>query len=180
MMRLFIGLGLSQGARDALSAAVRSMGIRGRLVPGNNYHLTVAFLGERDERQAQQVKRIIAAAAKGHPPMTLAVSGLGFFGRRENALLYAALAPCAALPPLPTHLRRLLQEAGEAFDEKPFAAHITLARMADVSGTDLRIPLPPIAFAVRQLTLYHSVRAQGELRYLPIYNASLEGDANPV
>jgi len=175
MMRLFIGLRLQDEARNALWNAASGLGIAGQFVPKMNYHVTMAFLGERDERQAPQIKRLAAAAAEGHPPMTLTVDGLGFFGRCENALLYAKLAPCAPLPSLAESLRRVLSEAGETFDQKPFVAHITLARKANLTHADLHAPLPPVSFRVEQLTLYHSTRVQGELRYLPIYQAELTG-----
>ena len=176
MMRLFVGLGLSEEARVALWSAVSGLGLAGQLVPRENYHVTMAFLGERDERQAPRIQRIVEAAAREHAPMTLSISGLGFFGRRENALLYAGLAPCPRLLPLSDTLRRLLTEAGEAFDPKPFVAHITLARKANLTQTDLRAPLPTAAFRVGQVTLYHSARVRGELRYIPVFQAPLERD----
>jgi RNA 2',3'-cyclic 3'-phosphodiesterase len=173
MMRLFVGLELSDEARGTLWNAVSGMGIAGQCVPKENYHVTMAFLGERDERQAPHIRRIVETAAREHSPMTLCVNRLGFFGRRECALLYAGLSPCPRLLPLSDTLRRLLTEAGEAFDPKPFVAHVTLARKADLTPADLRAPLPPFAFRVGRLTLYHSARVRGDLRYLPIFQAPL-------
>ncbi len=178
MMRLFIGLGLSGDVRDALFCVVSGMNIRGQLVPRDNYHLTLAFLGMREERQVQQLERIIAAAAKEHPPQTLTVQGTGYFGRRENALLYMKLAPSRALSALSDTLRGMLAEAGEAFDTKPFVPHITLARKADLTAANVRPPLPPVSCTVRRLTLYHSTRVRDVLRYLPAAEAGFreEGD----
>jgi RNA 2',3'-cyclic 3'-phosphodiesterase len=176
MMRLFVGLGLSDEARGTLWNAVSGRGIAGQFVTKENFHVTMAFLGERDERQTPHIQRIVQAAAREHSPLTLGVGRLGFFGRRDNALLYAELAPCPQLVLLSDTLRRLLTEAGEAFDPKPFVAHVTLARKANLTQTDLRAPLPTVFFRVNRLTLYHSTRMQGDLRYLPVFQAPFEKD----
>jgi 2'-5' RNA ligase len=176
MMRLFIGLGLPKEARDALRSAVSGVGIRGQTTPKENYHLTLAFLGERDERQAPALQKIVAAAAKERSPLALEIRGFGFFGRRENALLYAKLAPSPPLFALAGALRRLLAEAGEPFDDKPFAAHITLARWADLTGLPPDAPAPETGFSVDRLTLYHSARIRGDLRYRPVFEAPLRED----
>ncbi len=176
-MRLFIGLGLSQPAREALWNAAAELNVQGVSVRRENIHITLAFLGERDERQAAAVQRIAAAAAVGSAPLALCAREFGFFGRRENALLYAALAPCPPLHTLAGRLRQMLSEAGEAFDEKPFAAHITLSRKADLRGVSLTNPFAPVFFTADALTVYHSVRVREELRYLPYFTAPLqEGD----
>jgi 2'-5' RNA ligase len=174
MMRLFIGLGLSDDAKGNLWNTVSGMRIRGQLTPKENYHLTLAFLGMREERQVKPIERTVAAAAREHPPQALTVKGLGFFGRRENALLYAKLAPSQPLSALSDTLRRLLTESGEAFDPKPFVPHITLARKADLTAAGLNSPFQPIPFSADKLTLYHSTRIQGELRYIPIFEAAFK------
>lgn len=180
MMRLFVGLGLSEEVKDALFSAVAGLGIRGQFVPRDNYHLTLAFLGMREEKQVKQLERILAEAAKGHKPQTLAVQGLGFFGNQGNALLYAKLAPCPTLSALSDTLRRTLAQAGEEFDQKPFVPHITLARKADLTAANLLAPLPPVSCTVRRLTLYHSTQIRNALRYLPVAEAGLMEDAAGV
>ncbi len=171
MMRLFIGLSLPNGVKDALSGAVSGMRLRGQPAERENYHLTLAFLGVREEEQVAPLHQIISAAAEECPPLTLAVKGTGFFGRRESALLYAELSYCKPLLSLSDTLRRLLTEAGETFDVKPFAPHITLARKADLTAGAPGAPVQTAPFAVRKLTLFHSVRIQGDLCYRPVYEA---------
>ncbi|MFH1880092.1 MAG: RNA 2',3'-cyclic phosphodiesterase [Bacillota bacterium] len=169
MMRLFIGLALPDEVKDALYSIVSGMRLRGQPTERENYHLTLAFLGARGEEQVAQLHPIISAAAEECPPLTLAVKGTGFFGRRESALLYAELSYCKPLLSLSDSLRRLLTEAGEAFDGKPFAPHITLARKADLTAAAPGAPMQMVPFTVHKLTLFHSVRIQGDLRYRPVF-----------
>ena len=146
MMRLFIGIGIPEETKETLWRTICGADIRGTWVPKGNYHITMAYLGARDEQQAEALETVLTEAARTAPPFALTVNGLGIFGRRYNALLYAGLAPCAPLAALTDGLRRLLTEAGEAFDPKPFHAHITLARKADAEAVDLDMPLPPVSF----------------------------------
>ena len=57
--------------------------------------------------------------------------------------------------------------------QKPFAAHITLMRKADLTEADLQTPLPPVTFTADRLTLYHSARVQDILRYKPVFEVTL-------
>jgi RNA 2',3'-cyclic 3'-phosphodiesterase len=173
MMRLFAGIGLPPDALDALQKAVSALGVRGRMTAPMNYHLTLAFLGEHDER-LKPLKDVLSAAARTAAPFTLSVEGFGHFGRLDDALLYAKLGFSKPLQALAGTVRTRLAEAGEPYDEKPFAAHITLARQADLTGVDWQTQLPPIAFPADRLTLYHSLRVQDALRYHPVFEAMFE------
>ncbi len=177
MMRLFAGVGLPPDARDALHQAVVGLGVRGRMTAPENYHLTLAFLGEHDER-LKPLEDIIRDAALTSAPFLLSVAGFGFFGRRNNALLHAKLDASTPLQTLADTLRSRLAEAGEAFDGKPFAAHITLVRQADLTGIDLQTPFQDITFPADRLTLYHSARIQGVLRYRPVFEAMFQKEDN--
>ena len=176
MMRLFVGLGLSGEARESLHHAVSSLGVRGRMTEPGNYHLTLAFLGEHDEN-IKPLEKVLADAARSCAPFSLSITGLGFFGRRSSAILHARLANSAPLQTLADTVHARLTQAGELYDGKPFAAHITLARQADLTDINLQTPLPQIAFPVDRLALYHSARVEGILRYRPVFEALFEKEA---
>ncbi|HPJ02749.1 MAG TPA: RNA 2',3'-cyclic phosphodiesterase [Candidatus Limiplasma sp.] len=179
MMRLFVGLGISKEAREMLHHAVSSLGVRGRMTEPGNYHLTLAFLGEHDER-IRPLETVLADAARSCAPFSLSVTGLGFFGRRSSAILHAKLANSAPLQTLADTVHTRLTQAGEPYDGKPFAPHITLARQADLTDLNLQTPLPQVSFPVNRLTLYHSARMEGILRYRPVFEAFFEKEASRV
>ncbi len=176
-MRLFIGLALTGEARDLLWNRVSGMNVRGQLTEKANYHLTLAFLGMRQEAQVAGLKETVTKTAAQFAPLQLLIQGTDYFGRRENALLHATLAPRQPLQTLADTLRRLLTEAGETFDSKPFVPHITLARKADLTHTDLAKPIQPISFAADRLTLYHATRVEGALTYIPIVEAAFSANS---
>ncbi len=174
MMRLFIGIGLPDDAKELLAAEVAGMNIDGQMTSIENYHITLAFLGAREEEQIPQIEQLLDNAAAKRAPIPLAVRGMGHFGKPENALLFAALAPSKPLYFLNAALRQLLKKAKEPFDTKPMMPHVTLARKVDVTDIDLEKPIPPITFTADRLTLFHSTRVEGELRYIPIYDAKFQ------
>ena len=176
MMRLFIGLAPDGAARDSLWNLASGLHCGGQRLPKENYHLTLAFLGMREETHAARMEPVLAQAAQSCTPLPLTVKGAGYFGNPHNALLYAKLEPSNSLDHLSDTLRDLLTAAGETFDEKPFVPHITLARKADISGIELQKPIRPFSFTVDRLTLYHSTRVEGALRYLPILEADFSAE----
>lgn len=174
-MRLFIGLSVEQAACDALSAAVSAMrsAVPARYVPAELYHITLAYLGERPREALPALCALLNRCAASCAPFSLTVESLGTFGRDTDAILYASLRPETALAALGEQLRAMLRQAGELFDEKPLFPHITLARKAVMPGGAPPIPLSSVQFMVRGLTLYHSARVEGVLRYEPIEFAAL-------
>ncbi|MCD8045223.1 MAG: hypothetical protein LUE90_00950 [Clostridiales bacterium] len=67
-----------------------------------------------------------------------------------------------------------MREEGISFDEKPFNAHITLARKARVNLDELNnFPEKKYKLRVNEITLFHSTRVNGVLTYLPIYKVGL-------
>ena len=50
-----------------------------RWTPFTQFHLTLAFLGDVDERDLPKICRAVAAAAAVHDPFDLQIEGLGVF-----------------------------------------------------------------------------------------------------
>ena len=173
MMRLFIGIALPATVRQALSGAAKAMESRmpGRYVPMENYHITLAFLGETDADGLARARRAMTCAAANQCAVPLALDRPGYFGRRENAILYAGITDWDALARIDQLLRQELRNVGLAFDPKPFRPHITLARHVCILPDILNAPLPPVCFPAKGLTLFHSTRINGVLTYLPLAEA---------
>lgn len=174
-MRLFIGISPDETVRAELARFSEEMRgkVPGRYAPPELYHLTLAFLGERDEADLLPLRSLLADTAALVPAFSITLSGTGTFGSERNAILYAAVSPCTGLYALAAKLRRKLEQAGEAFDSTPFTPHITLARKAVIpEGIVMERPAP-LSFSIKGITLFHSVRIEGILRYLPLFTILL-------
>lgn len=84
-MRLFVALGLPGDAVEELqiaTAVLRSRAPSLRWTRPEQWHLTLAFIGEVDGDVVDELVRRLHRAAQRHPPLTLALSGAGRFGHR--------------------------------------------------------------------------------------------------
>lgn len=178
-MRLFIGISLDAAALRALKEGTSKMRriADGKYVDPAMYHITLAFLGEINETRIADVKAAMDQAAKTARRTMLALAGAGSFGRADHAILYAGVRGAENLHTAADTLRHALTARDLPFDPKPFKAHITLARRVCTSKELLDVAIEPVGFEANGLTLYHSHRINGVLKYLPIYVSPFEEEA---
>lgn len=174
-MRAFIALEPPEGFVEDVAAMARVLGaaVEGRFVPRQNYHVTLAFLGDIDEAQAREAMDAMDEACAEAAAVPMRPDGLGKFGRASDSTLWLGLAPDAELAGLADRLREVLRSRGIGFDGKPFLPHITLARRAKLPKgalPELALPLPCNAARV---TLFKSTLSRNGAQYKPLYEIEL-------
>ena len=169
-MRAFVALDLPEEAVEPLARVQAGLTV-GRIVPEENLHLTLAFLGEvADVRLAD-----LAEALDGLdlPPVALTLQGLDLFGGKRPSVLFAA-ASGTNLDSLHDKVMRAAREVGISLPRTRFRPHVTLARfpremsrkdherLGDFLMLNARFSLGP--FAAPAMTLYRSrLRPEGAL-----------------
>ncbi len=159
MARLFFALWPPQAVRDELAGVAAAVVARsgGRAVPASKVHLTLAFLGDTPE---DRIALAMDAAddVRGNA-FDVCLDRLGSFPRAGVA--WAGMSqPPAALLELAAGLSEPLRRRGFVLDERPFAAHVTLARRIERTvGPD---PMRPVSWEARELALVESDRRTGE------------------
>lgn len=163
--RLFFALPLPADVRESLDRWRQTHPpVRWSRIDG--LHVTLAFLGDRPAEILPTLEALASAVAARHAAFALRTASLGGFPRNERTrILWLGLEPSPALESLAGDLRSALAAAGEAFDAKPFRAHITLARLRQPRPQTTFTEPPPTAFAAGSFALFES-RAQGE--YTPL------------
>lgn len=174
-MRAFIALEPPEEFVEDIAALARvlSAAVEGRFVPRQNYHVTLAFLGDVDEAHARDAMDAMDEACARVSTVPLCPDGLGKFGRASDATLWLGLTPDPELTNLATRLREALRVRGIPFDEKSFLPHITLARRARIPQgllPELTFPLPCDAAHV---TLFKSTLSHDGAQYKPLYEIGL-------
>ncbi|GAB3226743.1 RNA 2',3'-cyclic phosphodiesterase [Glycomyces halotolerans] len=148
--RLFAALPLPENAVSDLAEVVSDLNIArrsapgrpgastrrpsqsGRLVRSENWHLTVAYLGEVATERVGRAAEVLADAAATCDPLRLCVSGGGRFGRGRYSVVYAGLdGDVARLVGLVHRIRAGLLAADLPVDQKQYRPHVTLARPGD-------------------------------------------------
>ena len=162
--RLFVALDLPDRTRRELARWAREhLDERPdlRLVPPRNLHVTLCFLGWRDEDDVEPLARLTGACAAPVPALSL--GALHWLPRRRPRVLAIDLRDEAgALVALQHHLgEALAAQAAYRPEKRPFRPHVTIARVragAHPSARDRASlpPPPPAAVAGSALTLYRS------------------------
>jgi RNA 2',3'-cyclic 3'-phosphodiesterase len=140
--RTFIAVELNDAMRAALTNSIARLSRAlpaVRFTPPEGLHLTLAFLGELDDERLAEATAAACAAAQGVAPFALTLADLGFFGPpRAPRVLWAGVGgDLAGLTALHQRLADQLYARGFPLDARPFAPHLTLAR--------LKAPLDPAA-----------------------------------
>jgi RNA 2',3'-cyclic 3'-phosphodiesterase len=128
-VRLFVAVTPPAGAVDELGSAVT--GVRAvhtglRWTRPEQWHLTLAFLGEVDERAHADLTTRLTRAAARHAPLRLALHGAGRFG--DRVLWTRVTGDVAELKRLAASVQAAARRARLPVEERPYRPHLTLAR----------------------------------------------------
>jgi 2'-5' RNA ligase len=135
MTRLFVAVYPSAEAVADLRHTVVGLASTGTRVPPEQWHVTLAFLGEVPEDQVGATCAALDIAVDAHRPFQLRVAGGGFFLGGRQVVLWAGLAgEVDALRSLASAVRAELAAIGRSFDKRPLSAHLTLTRLPGEAG----------------------------------------------
>ncbi|MGC5567988.1 RNA 2',3'-cyclic phosphodiesterase [Streptomyces sp. FR-108] len=91
-----------------------------------DWHITLAFLGELPVRAVHRLRSPLADLAAAHPSFELTLSGGGQFD--ERVLWSGIEGDLGQLHALTEAVRARIRDCGVAFVERPLRPHLTLAR----------------------------------------------------
>jgi RNA 2',3'-cyclic 3'-phosphodiesterase len=103
--------------------------------PGS-IHLTLKFLGNMPAGKTEAIAQAIKKAAQGIKPFCLAVSGLGAFPtlKRPQVVWVGLEGDIEQVKQLQTNIETQVSPLGFPTENRPFTAHLTLARLRDTAA----------------------------------------------
>lgn len=134
-IRCFIALALPDDLRQALAGlqgefAAPQRDLRLSLPRADSLHLTLAFLGDVDEAIIPALHEALCPAIAAHEPFSLVLRGCGGFpDLARPRVIWAGVERHPRLLALHADLATALRSAGLAPDSRPYAPHLTLARV---------------------------------------------------
>jgi 2'-5' RNA ligase len=146
MIRAFAAIALPDSIVRPLTAAQAGLPC-GRPVAPENFHLTVAFLGEHPEPVIEDVH--LALGEIRAPGFALSLSGIGLFGAKRPRALYAQVDPEPALNRLRKKVLQAARGAGLRLPRERYRPHVTLARFN--AGLEREEAIEMRDFAARRL-----------------------------
>ncbi|RST16482.1 RNA 2',3'-cyclic phosphodiesterase [Streptomyces sp. WAC05374] len=136
-VRAFIALAPPDDAKEELERALAPAYAAHPRLRWNrieDWHITLAFLGELPRPAVARLRAPLAELAARHRPLHLTLRGSGHFDER---VLWSGIGgDLEGLRLLAAEVRALVQEHGVPFTDRPLNPHLTLARARrdDTSG----------------------------------------------
>jgi 2'-5' RNA ligase len=172
-IRLFCALDLPDDARRTLwTWASEALAARGRLVPAENLHVTVAFLGHRPAAEVPAIAAELRAASAAARRMLL--RPVRYRQTRSVGMIVledAGKGATAFTADLQARLERLGVFRRE---ERPWLPHVTVVRRPEREGGRPDVANTCSIHVVRS-ALYRSSLAPGGARYDALETAALGG-----
>ncbi len=139
-MRVFVGVELDDHVRDAAAeigeSLRRDLGrrVNARWVPAANLHVTLWFLGEVQESRIESTLDALNAPFS-ETAFDLEVSGLGAFPPSGEPRVFwlGVTSGGDALRRINRELAARLQPLGFEAERRPYSAHLTIARVKEIS-----------------------------------------------
>ena len=135
MIRLFTALSVPDDVAGSL--ARRQTGLPGaKWRTADQFHITLTFYGEVDERRADDLSVELERAAAGGP-FEIALSGVGAFGdgHRTHAI-WAGVEPNERLSVLVGRCRSAAERASIPIERRDYRPHLTLAYLKPQADPD--------------------------------------------
>ena len=136
-MRLFVALDIEDGIRSRIALFLE--GVRGfagdaRWVRPESLHVTLKFIGEKSEEEAEKIKSALETIVADSFEMK--IRGYGFFpGARRPRVFWVGIEAGANLASLEATVDEKLAALAIPKEEHAFSPHLTLARGGGGSGS---------------------------------------------
>ena len=164
MPRLFTGLEIPKEVAQSLS--LLRGGLPGaRWIDPENYHITLRFIGDIDDRLAHEIASLLDGVRRRS--FEVRFGNLMSFGGRKPRAVVVAIEPIQALVELQSELERLMQRLGLEPEGRKFIPHVTLARLRESSSREVadylstRGPVFGSSFHVSRFVLFSSRSSVG-------------------
>lgn len=177
-IRAFIGIDFGNDCKayiHGLQQSLRKCAVKGRWKHSDNFHLTLKFLDEIDEKQQKQIEAALSDICAHRKPFCLEVSELGMFkGRDSIRVLWLGLTgELKPLQSLAGDIEKALVPIGFPAEKRPYVPHITIGQdiIFERPFDQVRDSAGHIGFGpmdMEKLTLFKSEQLQNKRVYTKI------------
>lgn len=181
-MRLFIAIELPENIKENIrrsASIVKKYSVKGSFPVKENYHITLAFLGEVNEERIPLIRSIMDLCKVDSFPVS--VEEIGAFSKKDGDVVHRIIESTRRLYNLQDKMARLLTKNGFQLEKRAFTPHITIGRRVkygkDISLEDI-MELPEmeklygIDFSAESMHLMLSEHVAGGQKYTSLYQVN--------
>ena len=160
--RLFFALWPETGLQKVWATTARELlpTGAGRLIPVSNLHMTLLYIGEVSAEKRAELE--LMAGEINFVPFVLRLDKFGYW-RRPRVWWWGATETPEQLQQLVDSLRCGAKACGLEVDQRPYKAHLTLARK--VSRSPGQLVAQPCDWHIKQFALVRSTLLPGGAQY---------------
>ncbi len=167
-MRLFVAINLPDDVKRELwylSQHLEHQAQQARIVPLENYHLTLLFIGET--KRIAEARDALYCVRLPDEPIEFSLEGIGHFKQARAHTWWVGVTANKALETLAGELGAAYRNAGFSIESRPFKPHITLARKV-ITSRPLELMAPPFTLKAERLSLMRSENEKNRMVYTEI------------
>jgi 2'-5' RNA ligase len=175
-VRLFIAVDFPEEIKQALfdtSTELMRLADAGRIVPLENFHITLVFIGESE--RISDIQDVMNAVCRTElpDPLRLVISGIGSFpGRKGKGYTWwVGVQPNPDFSRLASKLAEELRLIGLNVEKRAFKPHVTIGRGV-VTSRAVSLELPELELTANTISLMRSDKKNGRQVYREIFSCS--------
>lgn len=190
-MRAFIAIDLPKEIKEKLACLqekLKASGADVKWVTPQNIHLTLKFLGERDEKKINKITEILKSAACAESAFQIRLSCIGAFPKIDSprVIWVSVDKGDAETKKIAEKLEEEIAKTGIPKEDRPFSSHITIGRMRSNLNKEKLVQdlnnfagqpattIGGLEFTVTKITLFKSTLTPKGPIYEPLSEANLK------
>ncbi|MEW6680866.1 MAG: RNA 2',3'-cyclic phosphodiesterase [bacterium] len=154
-MRLFIAICLDEKIKRGIFEIQKSLRIdslKPKWVDPEKAHITLKFLGEIEKEKIKQIIDALKEIPKPKP-FIVSLGNIGAFPKKDypRVIWIGIEKGCDSLSLIANSVETSLEKIGFPKEERPFSAHLTLARIKNPQKTNLLSPYLSKRFIIDEM-----------------------------
>jgi 2'-5' RNA ligase len=138
-MRTFIAIELPEPIKNSLAKLIdklKQTGADVKWVAPQNIHLTLKFLGERDDKKVDRISEILDEVARNHRAFPIQINALGAFPNMNSPrVIWVGIDQGdVETKNIFKDLEDLICKVGIPKEDRAFSSHITIGRTKSAKG----------------------------------------------
>lgn len=173
--RIFLGVPLSAEAKEALKRKLKH--IPGKVIPMENWHFTLQFLGAVEEEKLSLLQQTLSTADLS-PAFNVNITHLNAFPNLDRAkiLWLGVTQGSQQFTALNEKICQILAQLHLRFETRPFVPHATISRLPrpeNVSRWARDMSIHKVSMQIDKVVLYESHLDPDHARYMELNSYSL-------
>jgi RNA 2',3'-cyclic 3'-phosphodiesterase len=140
MKRIFIAVKIEPGNNLVKMISSFKTGLKDERIKWTeteNFHITLAFLGDTDEAKVKEIGKMLRVVCEGSGDFDIVIRGAGLFKNlKDPRVLWTGIDPSEELTSLHESVKLGLKDTGIVIEERNFSPHLTLGRIKSIRNDD--------------------------------------------